>query len=668
MLFNWTGTGPVRKNPVPGVEIVSMGSQEGAQRIAVGVEIAEQIGLTVGFQPPAPFSGKRIADEFRAKDIVAEYELVHADFHDERMIQFTRKERPLFLALIPGKPANWLPPHKDRPHDIAWAPCQPRNVLIPQDVSSIVLDDMPDSDGKVYLKIPYPHKDCPGHKWLVAAYWPVPFTGTKARGFTRTRVSSAGTDTIDVGPIIDHYSKRALNHFMDSYVAKPAVLAGDLVGKVWKSILINSLELHTPRWTPELFEEFEKRRGYDLRPYLHIYLKYAPHRYVGSMNTSEDIEKPPYPARQIVSDVEVTYAELLVENHYQAFKKWARDHGFNTKIQGHGYLTPYDWIDAYSQADIPEGEKFGVPEAANTAHITGRPIVAVEIESARGSQVMKEQKRLALKYMAQGGNKFEMKNFYSSPLEAKEPWQVGTSIQYFDDWPRFKALTDFVTRSCISVRSGRHVADVCTFGNRWRWRGSWRTDAALVSLLSENGYLSDRFTNRALNNDAQVQDGFLVSGSGKYSVMIFDPGKAIPLQWLKSVEKLIHEGLTVIAVSEPVEVLTYKDHEKQNEALCRLFAELFPITLNNQAHSVGKGKTYHIPKEELPALLRNTLNITPQVEWMGDGSISWQHREGKDYDLFFILNNGPEILEGKILHVPSAELNCGMLIRGRSNW
>lgn len=237
----WTGTGPARKNPVPGVEIVSMSSQEGIQRIVMGVEIAEKTGLSVGFQPPAPFSGKLITDEFRAKDIVAEYELVHADFHDERMIQFTRKERPLFLALIPGKPANWLPPHKDRPDDIAWAPCQPRNTLIPQDVRAIILDDMPDSDGKVYLKIPYPHKDCPGHKWLVAAYWTVPFTGTKASGFTRTRVSSAGTDIIDVGPIIDHYSKSALNYFMDSYMANRLLLQVNQSERFGKTSFLTAL-------------------------------------------------------------------------------------------------------------------------------------------------------------------------------------------------------------------------------------------------------------------------------------------------------------------------------------------------------------------------------------------------------------------------------------------
>ena len=65
--------------------------------------------------------------------------------------------------------------------------------------------------------------------------------------------------------------------------------------------------------------------------------------------------------------------------------------------------------------------------------------------------------------------------------------------------------------------------------------------------------------------------------------------------------------------------------------------------------SVGKGKTYRIEKEELPMLLRNTLKITPQAEWIGDGPISRQHREGEDYDLFFLLNSGPEILGGKIL-------------------
>ena len=482
----WTGTGPVRKYPVPGVDIVSMASEEGVKRIAMGVDIAEKIGLTFGFQPPAPFSGKLITDEYRAKDIVAEYVWVHASFDNERMIQFTRKERPLYLALIPGKPANWLAPHKDRPHDIAWAPCMPQNVLIPQDVPAIMIDEITDSEGKVFLKIPYPYEACPDDNWLVAAFWTVPFTGTKASGYTRTRTSSAGTDIVDVGPIIDHYSKDALNYFMDSYMAKPATLAGKSVGTVWKSILLNSLEVHTPHWTPKLFEEFEIRRGYDLRPYLHIYLKYAPSPYVGSMNTMEEIEKLPFPARQIVSDVEVTYGELLVENHYEAFREWTQDHGFITKIQGHGYMTPYDWIDGNSKADLPTGERFGVPEAANTAHITGRPTVSVEVHAANGENAFIDQKNTVLKYMAQGGNQIELKNFFSSPLEAKEPWQAGTSIQYLEGWDRIKTLTDYITRSSISLRSGRHVADVCTFGNRWRWRGSWTSPRARCWLLRQS--------------------------------------------------------------------------------------------------------------------------------------------------------------------------------------
>lgn len=56
------------------------------------------------------------------------------------------------------------------------------------------------------------------------------------------------------------------------------------------------------------------------------------------------------------------------------------------------------------------------------------------------------------------------------PLEAKEPWQAGTSIHYLNDWTRIKTLTDFITRSSLLLSSGRHVADVCTFGNRWRGR------------------------------------------------------------------------------------------------------------------------------------------------------------------------------------------------------
>ena len=422
-------------------------------------------------------------------------------------------------------------------------------------------------------------------------------------------------------------------------MAKPAALAGKSVGKAWQNILLNSLEVYTPHWTPGLFEEFEKRRGYDLRPYLHIFLKYAPPPDVGSIQTMEEIEQLPYPARQIVSDVEETYGELLVENHYKAFKQWTQDHGFIPKIQGHGYQTPYDWIDGNSQADVPEGERFGVPEAANAAHITGRQTVSVETGY---------QKENIFRYMAMGGNRFDIKSFYSTPLGAK--WQGGRTSIPPEEWAGFRTFADYITRSSLLLRSGRHVADVCTFGNRWRWRGSWRTDTILAPLLSGHGYLSDRFTLRSLKDYAKAENGFLLSGSGKYSVMIFDPGKAIPLEWLQQVENLIKKGLTVVAISEPVEVLTHKDHEKQNEALRTRFSELFPVTVNDQAYAVGKGKTYRIKKAKLPRLLRTTLKITPQVEWTGDASaISWQHREGNDYDLFFILNSGPEILEGNML-------------------
>ncbi len=54
------------------------------------------------------------------------------------------------------------------------APGLPQNVLIPQDVPAIMLDEMPDSEGKVFLKIPYPYEGYPVDNWLVAAFWTVP--------------------------------------------------------------------------------------------------------------------------------------------------------------------------------------------------------------------------------------------------------------------------------------------------------------------------------------------------------------------------------------------------------------------------------------------------------------------------------------------------------------
>ena len=66
-------------------------------------------------------------------------------------------------------------------------------------------------------------------------------------------------------------------------------------------IHIDSWEMGAQNWSPDFREEFKKRRGYDLLPFLPVYTG----RIVGSREISE----------RFLWDLRQTSNELIIENH-----------------------------------------------------------------------------------------------------------------------------------------------------------------------------------------------------------------------------------------------------------------------------------------------------------------------------------------------------------------
>ena len=92
-------------------------------------------------------------------------------------------------------------------------------------------------------------------------------------------------------------------------------------------------------WTPTLFQEFEKRRGYKLEEHL-------PELIAAEVKT--------------VADYRETLGDLLLENFTQQWTAWAHSHGATTRNQAHG--SPANLIDLYAEVDIPECEGFGLSD------------------------------------------------------------------------------------------------------------------------------------------------------------------------------------------------------------------------------------------------------------------------------------------------------------------
>src|SRR5262249_6876052 len=69
------------------------------------------------------------------------------------------------------------------------------------------------------------------------------------------------------GYVLDHYNRAAIDLHLRE--AGDKLLAAVQPGAI-DSIFCDSLEVYDADWTPDLLQEFQKRRGYDLRPLLPI--------------------------------------------------------------------------------------------------------------------------------------------------------------------------------------------------------------------------------------------------------------------------------------------------------------------------------------------------------------------------------------------------------------
>ena len=178
------------------------------------------------------------------------------------------------------------------------------------------------------------------------------------------------------GLVIDHFDRKAVANYL-----KHIEEAFERTHTPYPHTFFNdSYEVADATWTPTLFEEFHKRRGYRLEDHLLAF-------------THGDVK--------LVSDYRETLSDLLLENFTQQWTAWAHSHGAITRNQAHG--SPANLIDCYAAVDIPEIEGFGLSDfgikglrqdpgktrkndsdysmfkyAPSAAHVCGKPFTSSE--------------------------------------------------------------------------------------------------------------------------------------------------------------------------------------------------------------------------------------------------------------------------------------------------
>ena len=232
------------------------------------------------------------------------------------------------------------------------------------------------------ISLPVPEKERPYAKLQCIKAFPTGQTDqwrVIAVYASRTRQKVKRAAPGGEGWVIDHFDRQAVKHYLDRF--EQAFASS---GVPYPHTFFNdSYEVYHANWTPTLFDEFLKRRGYDLRNHLPELLGYK-----------DD-------GNQVLSDYSETLSDLLYENFTLQWVAWSHSHGVQVRNQAHG--SPANLLDLYAAVDIPEIEGFGLSEfgikglrtdpgmtrknysdlsmlkyAPSAAHVMGKPFTSSE--------------------------------------------------------------------------------------------------------------------------------------------------------------------------------------------------------------------------------------------------------------------------------------------------
>ncbi|HLZ89793.1 MAG TPA: glycosyl hydrolase, partial [Puia sp.] len=280
-------------------------------------------------------------------------------------------------------------------------------------------------------------------------------------GFSEVINGAPGAD----GPVLNHYHKTAV----EKYLHRMSDAIGPLTSHI-RCFFTDSLELEGSNWCEDMEEEFLRRRGYALKPYLPFILYRT-----GSMGNNID---PEYGAkhgevfRQLAGrvrfDFDLTKTELLRERFVEPFLAWCRENKVLSRMQAYG--RGYDPLDGSFGVDIPECESWIKPGLgtemseedyrlgraytminkyiSSAAHLQGKKIVSCE-ELTNTDRVFNETLELLKvgsdQSIISGVTHAVFHGFNYSPREAAFPGWVRYGTYFNERNPWWPWLSHFTT-------------------------------------------------------------------------------------------------------------------------------------------------------------------------------------------------------------------------------
>ncbi|MGA3156604.1 MAG: glycosyl hydrolase [Steroidobacteraceae bacterium] len=443
---------------------------------------------------------------------------------------------------------------------------------------------------------------------------------------------------------VDKLSRADVKFHMDTYLGKyESFLGKNRIGAHGLHGMVNdSWEAGAQNWSETVPEEFARRRGYDLHPWLPALTGQV----IGSVGATE----------AFLWDFRRTLGEILADSHYGQINSSLHARGLIHYGESHesGRAFIGDGMDVKRGNDVPmsamwiggfapqEGYDADVRESASVAHLYGQNLVAAESMTSTGpafAYAPVDLKPTVDRELDDGLNRFVIHTSVHQPLIDKPP---GVTLGPFGQWftrnetwaDQAKPWISYLARSSYLLQQGHYAADVLYF---------YGQDSNLTALYHDSlpaipsGYAYD-FANVHALGLLSVKGGRLVTASGmQYRVLALDPRtRFMSLDALRLIGKLVDAGATVAG-----------DRPESSPSLADKPAE-FTALVNAIWGSAGTGEHHYgqgrvLISHDWSAVM-HSLGLPPDFEYTrpaADTTLWFVHRHLEHGELYFVNNRRP---------------------------
>lgn len=398
------------------------------------------------------------------------------------------------------------------------------------------------------------------------------------------------------GNVIDHFSQTAIKKYLTKFDSAFAGIELDGL----RAFFNDSYEVDDAsgqaNWTPKLFEEFKRRKGYDLR--LHLPALFA----------KDSSEKN----RRVLQDYRETVADLLLETFTKEWQQWAHTKGAIIRNQAHG--SPANILDLYDVSDIPETEGtdlIRIKFASSAAHIANKKLVSAEAATWLDEHFTSDLATLKEnldRYFIGGVNHIFYHGTCYSPPDDPWPGRLFYAAIHANPrnslWPHFSTLNEYVARTQAFLQKGQVDNDILLYFpiyDRFALEGEmlehfegggkagshFRT---LAAQLQQQGYAFDIISDRQIQN-LNLKENGLHSGRAAYKTILLPKCQYIPLSTMQTLVNLAKSGAKILFFDTwPEGISGFANFEVRQDSFQNLLANL-DLDKSNKA-IMGNGAFY----------------------------------------------------------------------------